>query len=183
MKKFLITNKSYYTNFHHTFAFYLYKALKNNRADFIIIRDKKSKNIKLLALFAKKIAKRFHIKNVFINQHIKLANELNLGIHLTSTQFRHIKNQKQLNKKVIISTHSKKEILKAKRLNANYILYSPIFYVENKGKPKGLKNLDNICKINNNIVALGGIKSNNEVNLIKKFNFYGFASIRYFVKH
>ena len=105
------------------------------------------------------------------------------GIHLNSSQFNEIEKVKKLNLFTIISCHNFDELEKASKLGLNFVTYSPIFDTPNKGEPKGINNLDETIKKfpNLNIIALGGIISDNQVKQIEKTSAYGFASIRYFV--
>jgi thiamine-phosphate pyrophosphorylase len=175
-KKILITD-SFYSQNPTKFAFLLYKILRKKRADFVILRDKKNKNLFPIGKYALKITRLFNTK-LLINQNISLYHKLKpFGIQLTSNQFNKLKKIKGYK---IISTHNEKEIKKAKRLGANAVLYSPIFTTPGKGKPKGIKNLKNITKNNQiDIYALGGIISLAQIEQIKKTKAKGFASIRY----
>ena len=87
-------------------------------------------------------------------------------------------NLKKFNDKItILSTHSFEEIKKAQ--NFDYVTFSPVF--NSKGRAgKGIEALNNACKFHKNILALGGIISDEEVKEIKESKAIGFASIRYF---
>ena len=80
--------------------------------------------------------------------------------------------------------HTEQEVQKAKELNVNAITYSPIFFKELKGEPKGIKNLIHIVNKyqdnNFDIFALGGIITNDHVKNVIQTKAKGFASIRYF---
>ena len=64
----------------------------------------------------------------------------------------------------IISCHTEEEVQKAKELQANAITYSPIFFKELKGEPKGIKNLTEIVnkyqEINFDIFCFGWNNNN-----------------------
>ncbi|MDQ1340737.1 MAG: thiamine-phosphate pyrophosphorylase [Campylobacterota bacterium] len=184
MKKFLITDPEHYSSNPQLFSIRFYRALKKNRPDVVIFRDKKSKNFKLIAKKCKKISKVFGIKEFYINQNIAIAQELNAnGVQLTAKQQNLITNVKKMGLKTIVSTHSEDEVKKCSKKSANYILYSPIFYTRNKGKPKGLDGLKQIVdNISSKVIALGGIATDYEVDKLKIANPCGFASIRYFTK-
>lgn len=184
MKKFLITDPEHYSSNPQLFSIRLYRALKKNRPDVVIFRDKKSKNFKQLAKKCKQICKAFGIKELYINQNITLAQELNAnGVQLTAKQQNLITNAKKMRLKIIVSTHNKEEVLKCSKKSANYILYSPIFSTKNKGAPKGLDGLKQIVdNISSKIIALGGIATDYEVDKLKSASPCGFASIRYFTK-
>ena len=75
------------------------------------------------------------------------------------------------------------DIEKAQNLYVNAITYSPIFETPNKGAPKGIDKLKEATRIfeDINIIALGGITNQEQVEKIEKTKAYGFASIRYFI--
>ena len=182
---YLITDPSEYGNTIEVFEKNLTKSLSSTKVDMVCFRDKETKDIKKLALLFLKISKKFNIPKIIINSDLNLCLELGFdGIHLTSNQFDLIKTAKKNNLYTIISCHSEDEIKSAKQLGIDAVTYSPIFYKQNKGEPKGIKKLQNIVKKYQNknftIVALGGIIDNNHVEQIKTTNANGFASIRYF---
>ena len=164
--------------------YYSLRYLQNlhNRADFVLFRDKKSKEYSKLAKEFIDSTKEFSYKKI-IHGNYMLAKELNSnGVHLTSTQFNDIKKAKELELFTIISTHSLKEIKRAKELGADAITFSPIFDTPNKGKAKGIKALEEAircCQIK--IIALGGIITNEHIKKIESTKVWGFASIRYFL--
>jgi len=162
---------------------YSFEYLKNleKKADFVLLRDKESKNYAKLAKEFIETTKDFKYKKM-LHQDYLLAKELNaFGVHLTSNQFSDIKEAKKLSLFTIISTHTFREIKMAKELGADAITFSPIFNTPNKGKPKGVEVLkEAVDRFNIPIIALGGIVTQKEVELIKKSRAFGFASIRYF---
>ena len=96
------------------------------------------------------------------------------GIHFPSTKLDEIKKYDTL---TIASTHNISEVKKAK--TANFITFSPIF--DSKGRTGlGIEKLNEIAKLHPNVLALGGIISEKEVEIIKNSKAKGFASIRYF---
>jgi thiamine-phosphate pyrophosphorylase len=181
--KYLITDPKYYTNDKILFEKKLTTCLKQ-KIDIACFRDKTSNNIEELAKIFISTCEKEKIDKYLINTNISLAKKLNAtGVHLNSTQFDEISKAKSLGLYVIISCHNEEEIKKAIKEKADAITYSPIFFTPNKGEPKGVENLKNIVlKYNQiNIIALGGIIDNNEVDQIKNTKAYGFASIRYFI--
>ena len=185
MKSYLITDPKYFSNNLNTFENKLNNTIQENNIDFICFRDKESANYKELAEIFVKVSKQNNIKNIYINTHINLSHSLNItGVHLTSKQFDKIPYSKSMGLKVIISCHNEIDINKAIENKADYITYSPIFDTPNKGDEKGITNLDMIVEkySSTKIFALGGIISEEHINLIKSVNAYGFASIRYFIK-
>jgi len=185
MKSYLITDPKYFSNDTSIFETTLTNILKTKEIDYICFRDKVSKNYELLAKRFVDISKSNNISNIFINSHIDLAYSLNAtGVHLTSTQFDKIAYAKSMKLKVIVSTHNIEDINKAIKYKADYITYSPIFDTPNKGAAKGIDDLKYITNKYKDIkiFALGGIVTNNHIDMIKTTSSYGFASIRYFVK-
>ena len=150
--------------------------------DFVLYRDKNSKNYAKSAKEFIEISKNLNFKKI-IHQDWKLAKELDAdGVHLNSLQFSEIKDAKKAKLLTIISTHTIEEIKKAKELSADIVTFSPIFNTPNKGKAKGileLKKAIECCDIK--VIALGGIIAQKEIELVRQSKAYGFASIRYFV--
>jgi thiamine-phosphate pyrophosphorylase len=171
--KYAITDPKYYS--------LNYLQQLNNSADFVLLREKTTKDYKNLAKEFINNTKEFNYKKI-LHQDYTLAKELNAyGVHLTSKQFNDIKKAKELGLFVVISTHSFKEIELAVKLGADAVTFSPIFYTPNKGEPKGIEALkEAVKKYNIKIIALGGIVSQKEIEEIQKANPWGFASIRYF---
>lgn len=66
-------------------------------------------------------------------------------------------------------------------MGADYVTYSPIFVSPNKGKPKGVEDLQKLLeKTEIKVFALGGIVSHEQIDLVEESGVYGFASIRHF---
>ncbi|WP_373035887.1 thiamine phosphate synthase [Sulfurimonas sp.] len=182
MEKYLITSKEFYTDIPTTFRDILYEQFKKHKPTYALYRDKSNPNYDNQALYFVEVCKQFETIKSFIHRDAKLAKSLDAtGVHLTSTQFDEIQTAKELGLEVIISTHTHEEVLKAELLGADAVTYSPIFASPDKGKPKGIDDLNNLlkkCKIK--VFALGGIVTQEHVNKIQKSRAYGFASIRYF---
>ena len=184
MMKYLITDPKYYTNDEKKFEEILINVLNKQQIDIACFRDKESSNFEDLAKIFIKICKEKNIKKILLNGDYLLAYKLNAtGVHLTSTQFDDILKAKELGLYVIISCHTFEDIQKAIDYKADEVTYSPIFETPNKGTPKGIEVLkEAIDKYNNiNIIALGGIINEKQIEQISKTKAYGFASIRYFV--
>jgi len=159
--------------------------LNKKKVDMICFRDKISKDTEKLAKTVLDISKKIGISKVVINSNIPLAIKLKFdGVHLTSSQFDDIKKAKQYDLFTIISCHNEDDIKRAKEKKADAVTYSPIFYKENKGKPKGIKDLKNMVKkyqdTNFRIIALGGIIDEDHIKQIQSTQASGFSSIRYF---
>jgi len=175
--RYAITDPSFFTTLEEKQNY-----LNNVKADYVLFRDKSTNRYKEQALDFLNISKNIGFKRI-IHSDYKLAYELKAdGVHLTSTQFYDIVKAKDLGLWTIISTHSLNEIKQAQNLGADAVTYSPIFTTPNKGKPKGVEELKRAienCSID--IIALGGIVTQEHINLVKKYNAFGFASIRYFL--
>lgn len=181
MKSYLITDPAFYTSNPNIFSKKLSHIIKIKSPDFICIRDKTTENYRSLALEIKKEIKH---KKILLHTYYELAYELGFfGVHLPSSRFEDIKKAKKLGLHVMVSTHCLEEALHVESLGADFITFSPIFYTQNKGKPKGLEKLKEInAKIDIDCFALGGIIEDEQVLACKKTGVYGFASIRYFIK-
>ena len=175
MIRYAITDSKYYSK----------EYLKNldNKADFVLLRDKTTNSYKNLAKEFIDTTKNCSYKKI-IHQDYNLAKELDAyGVHLTSLQFKDIQKAKELNLFTIISTHSINEIKLAKKLGADAVTFSPIFKTPNKGEPKGLKVLKEAIECCNiRVIALGGIITTEHIKKIEATSAWGFASIRYFIK-
>ena len=184
MIKYLISDPKYYTNNEKKFEEVLINTLNKQTIDIACFRDKESGNFQNLAKIFIKICKEKNIKKILLNGDYLLAHKLNAsGVHLTSTQFDDISKAKELGLYVIISCHTFEDIQKAINNQANAVTYSPIFETPNKGTPKGIEVLKEVVDkyTNINIIALGGIINDKQIEQISKTKAYGFASIRYFV--
>lgn len=184
MIKYLITDPKYYTNDEKKFEKILINVLNKHQIEVACFRDKESDNFEEIAKIFIKTCKEKNIKNILLNGNFLLAHKLNAtGVHLTSTQFDDIKKAKELGLYVIISCHTFEDIEKAIDYQADAVTYSPIFETPNKGAPKGITSLNEVVEKyeNINIIALGGIINDEQIEQISKTKAYGFASIRYFV--
>lgn len=184
MIKYLISDLKYYTNDEKKLEEVLINVLNKQQIDITCFRDKESGNFEDLAKIFIKICKEKDIKKILLNGDYLLAYELNAtGVHLTSSQFDKIKEAKELGLYVIISCHNLNDIQIALDNKADAVTFSPIFETPNKGEPKGIIALEEaINKYPNlNIIALGGIINDKQIEQISKTKAYGFASIRYFI--
>jgi len=182
MYKYLITSKDFYTDDTDLFCKILTNQLKKHQPQYALFRDKSNQNYNNQAACFVEVCAKFENIKSFIHQDINLAKELNAtGVHLTSGQFEEIGKAKKSGLEVVISTHTHEEVLLAQKLGADAVTYSPIFASPDKGEPKGiddLKELLEMCKIN--VFALGGIVTQEHIDMIEQTKAYGFASIRYF---
>lgn len=179
---YLITDPKYFTNNKTTFKEKLENTLSTKRVDIACFRDKESSNYEELAKIFFDTCKKYHIKQIILNENLELAIKLNCGVHLTSQQFNKISLAKEANLFTIVSCHNEEDIKKAIEDKADAITYSPIFYTPNKGKAKGIEKLKIIAKkYPIQIIALGGIIDDSHIKQILDCKVYGFASIRYFI--
>lgn len=181
---YLITDPQYYSNNEDLFEKNLKRILKRNRVDIACFRDKTATNFEELATIFVNVCREFNIPKFLINGDYRLAKKLGAtGVHLTSEQFDKIKEAKDLELYVIVSCHNFRDIEKAQESYANAVTYSPIFTTPNKGEPKGINALKQAVNIyeDMDIIALGGIVEDKQVEQISKAHAYGFASIRYFI--
>ena len=179
---YLITDPKYYGKRSYKLKKNLIKSISKYNPTMVCLRDKKSTNLKKMAISFLKITKNKNILT-FINSDIDLAYFLRFdGVHLPSHMLDKIKKAKRKKLLVVASCHTIDEIKRAKKNGADIVTYSPIFYTPQKPKPKGLNSLRRATfKAKIPLIALGGIITRHQVNkvLIKKAS--GFASIRYFL--
>lgn len=181
---YLITDPHYYSSNVEEFKDKLSKTLQNNHVNYACFRDKNSENFTQLAKTFVDVCRDFNIEKILINENYELAKELNAhGVHLTSEQFDKIKEAKAQDLYVIVSCHNFSDIEKAQNSFANAVTFSPIFSTPNKPEPKGINSLKQAISLyeDMDIIALGGIITEEHINQIKKTNAFGFASIRYFI--
>lgn len=182
MKSYLITDPKYYTEDISTFEKKLAEVFGKTKVDFALYRDKENHSY---AEFAERFilaCKKFGVKPM-LHQDAALAKLLGAyGVHLTSRQLEDVEAAKSLGLFTVASTHTYEELEFAASKGADAVTYSPIFATPNKGEPKGL---DDLCKTvrqaSLNIIALGGITTDEEVKAVEKCGVFAFASIRYFL--
>jgi len=152
------------------------------KADMIVYRDKESSNYEANAKAFMIEARKCSFSKILLHTDYTLAHKLKAGgVHLNSTQFSKIAKAKALGLWVVISTHTKEEALQAQKLGADMITFSPIFSTPNKGEPKGVDVLrEVISSLEIGVIALGGIVTQEQIELCEKAGAVGFASIRYF---
>ncbi len=151
-------------------------------ADMIVYRDKLNQNYASNAKLFIEQAKKLSFSKILLHSDYKLAHYLQAdGVHLTSKQSNDIGKAKALGLFVVISTHTTQEAFQAQELGADMITFSPIFSTPNKGEPKGVEALKNLVSLLSiPVIALGGIITEEHIELCKKNGAKGFASIRFF---
>lgn len=185
---YLITDPIEYGLELHQFEKKLSLVLENKNVDMLCFRDKIAQNNQPFAKICLEAAKKYNIPKILTNGNIEQALELGFnGVHLTSTQFDLIKKAKSKGLFTIISCHTQEEIALAKKDKADAVTYSPIFYKENKGEPKGFEILREMVEKyqeeNFSIIALGGITDDTKIQQVKDTHCRGFASITYFTNN
>lgn len=104
------------------------------------------------------------------------------GVHLTenSLSARIIRRAFPKDFLIGVSTHSLANAELAKQQKADFITFSPIFATPNKGNPKGLDELREVCEKLKNfpVIALGGIGEDNCKSVLEA-GASGFAAIRF----
>jgi thiamine-phosphate pyrophosphorylase len=184
MKKYCITDPSFYTSNPTQFVQKLLHVRTLHEMDFICLRDKVTQNYALLAEAFLATRPLFENTKLYLHTDFVLASKLGCdGVHLPSFMEDKIAEAKLLNLKVVFSAHSLEEALRAQNLGADAITLSPVFFTPNKGEPLGLEKLKEINdKISIKCFALGGIINDKQVRACEEVGVYGFASIRYFVE-
>ena len=124
-------------------------------------------------------------RKFFLANNLKLAVNLNLdGVYIPSFN-KKIIPKKSIKKDFYIlgSAHNLKEISEKRKQGVDFLFISPIFKIKKKKNFLGPSKYNILAyHFNNRTVALGGINKVN-INMIKKINCYGFASISYIEKH
>lgn len=104
------------------------------------------------------------------------------GVHLTENSLSANIIRRAFPKDFLIgvSTHSLANAELAKQQKADFITFSPIFATPEKGNPKGLAKLREICEKLKDfpVIALGGIDENNYKSVLEA-GADGFAAIRF----
>ena len=182
LKKYLITSREFYTDTPAVFRKILHEQLVKHLPEYALYRDKSNPNYATQAEHFIEVCAHFSDVNAIIHSDIYLAHSLGAyGVHLPSSEFHLIEKAKDLGLKVFVSTHTTEELLRVEKLGADYATYSPIFATPNKGEPKGIADLEAALILTNmKVFALGGIVTDEQVDMVEKTSAFGFASIRYF---
>ena len=114
----------------------------------------------------------------YVANNLKLAIYLNCnGVYISASNnsLKYLAN-KNSKFEIIGSAHNLKEINKKRNQGCNIILLSKLFFVDydKKAPYLGVLKFNNYLKIFNNLIPLGGIKSEN-LNSLSKMNCKGFA--------
>ena len=163
------------------------KIIKNAalaKASLIQIREKllSAKLVFELASEAAKIVEN-HETRLLINDRADIALAAGCdGAHLTenSLPVNVVRRDFPANFIVGASTHALETAVRAKNDGANFVTFSPIFAVPQKGPAQGLEKLREVCKRLKTfpVIALGGIDETNYKDVLES-GASGFAAIRY----
>lgn len=164
------------------------KSAIDQKISLIQIREKNlpAKFLLELASNSVELAKNTKTK-ILVNERIDIALSAHAdGVHLTSNSIPIKIVRQNVSSQFIIgvSTHNLKEAEKAKNDGADFITFSPIFLTLSKanyGKPKGLKELRQVCNKLKPfpVLALGGIDNDNFESTLEN-GASGFAGISLF---
>lgn len=159
------------------------KLMKSKGVGIVQLREKDLNSYELfnLAEDLRKITKKYNIL-LTINDRLDIALVVDAdGVHLPEKSIP-ISVIKSKFPELIVgkSCHTVECAVNSEREGADYIYFSPIFYVEGKNKPVGLEGLKEVVnKVNIPVYALGGIKGK-DIEKILKTGAYGVAGIRLF---
>lgn len=173
-KKIIISNREIFFKYHAkpSMSDYVnHLATLCDSADFLILREKDLSLEDYTALADSVITRCKNKKaQIILHSFIDSCHKLSCRrIHLPLPIF--TKNVTLLNnfETIGISVHSVNEAIYANKNNASYIIYSHIFQTDCKKNvpPKGLSNLEEVCKsVKIPVYALGGINNENEFSVI-----------------
>lgn len=162
----------------------LIQASTENKVSLIQIREKKlsAKLIFELTSEAVKRAKNSQTK-ILVNDRADIALAANAdGVHLTesSVSTEIVRRSFPLDFLIGVSVHSIESAKIARDQGADFITFSPIFASPEKGAPKGLEKLKEVCAVLKPfpVIALGGIDETNHESVLKN-GASGFAAIRF----
>ena len=165
---------------------YQIEEILRNKTQMIQIREKDLNTKELLSICkeVKCIMQSYKNSCLIINERVDIAILCGAdGVHLPENSF-DVKDVKKSFPHLIVgkSCHSLECAKVAEEQGADYITFSPIFYVPNKGKPQGLDKLKEVVnQISIPVYALGGINSSN-IDDVLKTGVFGVASIRLFLQ-
>jgi len=165
---------------------YQVEHILKNKTSMIQIREKDLPSKELLNLCKKvKCLMRQYPKScLIINERVDIAIICGAdGVHLPENSF-DVKDVKKNFPELIVgkSCHSIECAKKAEDEGADYVIFSPIFYVKGKGSPQGIEKLRKLVEtVNIPVYALGGINGSN-INQVLNTGVFGVAGIRLFLQ-
>jgi len=162
-----------------------------------LIKIASQNNISLVQIREKKLPARFVFEfaseaaettrntgtKLLVNDRADIALAANAdGVHLTarSLSANTIRRAFPENFIIGVSAHTIEEAENAKKQRANFVTFSPIFSTPNKGEPRAVENLREVCEKLKPfpVVALGGINAGNFSEVLDA-GASGFAAIRF----
>jgi len=167
--------------FKKPFFYQIEKILQKTKM--IQIREKDLPASELVKI-CKAVKTKFKDATVIVNDRVDVAVISKIdGVHLPENSF-DVKDVKTNFPELIVgkSCHSFECAKKAEKEGADYIIFSPIFEVEGKGKPKGIDSLKKLVEsVSIPVYALGGINSSN-IDKVFETGVFGVAGIRLFLQ-
>lgn len=104
------------------------------------------------------------------------------GVHLTSNSLPTsiIRKRTPDDFLIAVSTHTKDEVIRTQTDGADLAVYGPVFFTPDKGDPKGLEDLRDVCVAAGDfpLLALGGIDEHSSKKVLEA-GAAGYAAIRY----
>lgn len=162
----------------------LIKAAVQTKVSLVQIREKKlsARRVFELVSEAVNITKNSETK-LLVNDRADIALAAGAdGVHLASTSLSCAVIRRNFPEDFIVgvSAHTTQEAVEAKLQGADFVTYSPIFSAPEKGQPKGLGELSEVCQKLNPfpVIALGGIDETNFASVLEN-GACGFAAIRF----
>jgi len=165
----------------------LIKIAAQNKISFVQIREKNlsARLVFELAAKAVKITRNSKTK-ILVNDRADIALAASAdGVHLTSASLSAKTISQNFPREFIVgvSAHTIEEAEKAKSEGADFATLSPIFATPEKGLPKGLDALREVCEKLKPfpVIALGGVDETNFKSVLEN-GASGFAAIRFLNK-
>lgn len=120
---------------------------------------------------------------LLVNDRADIALAANAdGVHLTARSISARVIRKNFPDRFIVgvSAHSLEAVENARRQDADFAVFSPIFFSPDKGEPQGIATLRLVCQTVKPfpVIALGGIDETNYAEVLKT-GANGFAAIRF----
>lgn len=162
----------------------LVKIAVQKNVSFVQVREKRlpARMVFEIVSNAVKISRASGTK-ILVNDRADIALAANAdGVHLTAKSLSAATIRASFPENFIIgvSAHTFKEAERARDENADFVTISPIFSSPNKGAPKGLRFLREVCEKLKSfpVIALGGIDETNYKSILEN-GAAGFAAVRF----
>jgi thiamine-phosphate pyrophosphorylase len=119
---------------------------------------------------------------LFLHDDDQLARELGIaGVHFSGRGAVRLERALDAGLFTVVSTHSLEEAKAMEERGVHAVTLSPIFPSPGKGVPLGIDLLTKaVRELKIPVIALGGIVTEETVNVVRESGAFGFASIRYF---